>query len=462
MSTLLIKNGTVVTASDTYKADVFVVDEKVHTIGANLKETADKTIDATGCYLFPGGIDAHTHMELPFMGTFSSDDFETGTLAGLYGGTTTIIDFAIQTKGDSLNNALNQWHEKADGKAVGDYAFHIAVTDFNDKTREEIKEVIEKRGVNSFKTFMAYKNVFMVDDRQLVELMRELKKHGGILTTHAENGDIIDSLIQKNRREGNSAPRYHCLSRPAICEEEATGRVIDLAHAQENHPLYIVHMTCEESLNRVRLATLRNQKVFAETCIQYLVLDDSVYFQEGFEGAKYVMSPPIRKKKDQEALWAGINQNLVQTVATDHCPFCMNQKEMGKDDFSKIPNGAPGIENRMELLFDKGVRAGRISLSKYVDLAATAPAKIFGLFPKKGTIAVGSDADIVVFDPHQEHTLSAKTHHMRCDYNAYEGWKIKGKCRTTILRGAVAIEEGKAKVTKGFGKYLPRERWSLA
>ncbi len=459
---ILIKNGTVVTASDTYKADVFVVGEKVQTIGANLKETADKTIDATGCYLFPGGIDAHTHMELPFMGTFSSDDFETGTLAGLYGGTTTIIDFAIQTKGDSLNNALNQWHEKADGKAVGDYAFHVAVTDFNDKTREEIKEVIERRGVNSFKTFMAYKNVFMVDDRQLVELMKELRKQGGILTTHAENGDMIDSLIQENRLKGNLSPQYHCLSKPAICEEEATGRIIDLAHQQNDHPLYIVHMTCEESLNRVRLATLRNQKVFAETCIQYLVLDDSVYFQEGFEGAKYVMSPPIRKKKDQEALWAGINQNLIHTVATDHCPFCMEQKEMGKEDFSKIPNGAPGIENRMELLFDKGVRTGRITLNKYVDLTATAPAKIFGLFPKKGTIAVGSDADIVIFDPNQEHTISAKTHHMRCDYSAYEGWTIKGKCRTTILRGAVAIEEGKAKVEKGFGKYLPRGQWNPA
>ena len=221
-------------------------------------------------------------------------------------------------------------------------------------------------------------------------------------------------------------------------------------------------MTCEESLNRVRLATLRNQKVFVETCIQYLVLDDSVYFQDGFEGAKYVMSPPIRKKKDQEALWAGLNQNLVHTVATDHCPFCMEQKEMGKDDFSKIPNGAPGIENRMELSFDKGVRAGRISLNKYVDVTATAPAKIFGLYPKKGTIAVGSDADIVVFDPNQEQTISAKTHHMRCDYSAYEGWKIKGKCRTTILRGTVAVEEGKAKVGKGFGKYLPRKKWSLS
>jgi dihydropyrimidinase len=455
MSTLLIKNGTVVTATDTYEADIYVEGEKVHTIGKNLKVTADKTIDAKGCYVIPGGIDAHTHMELPFMGTFSSDDFESGTRAGLHGGTTTIIDFAIQTQGDTLTAALNQWHEKAGGKAVGDYAFHVAVTDFNPKTKAEIKDLIQKQGVTSFKTFMAYKGALMIDDRQMIELFRELKKYGGMLTTHAENGDLIDGLVADNVAQGNILPKFHPLSRPEIAEEEASGRVIDLAHQTES-PLYIVHMTCEGALNRVREATKRNQKVFVETCVQYLLLDDSLYDQ-GFEGSKWVMSPPLRKEKDQKALWNGINQNLVHVVATDHCPFCMDQKKMGEKNFAKIPNGAPGIENRMELMYSEGVAEGRFTLNKFVEVTSTAPAKIFGLFPQKGTIAVGSDADIVIFDPEASHKISAKTHHMNCDYSAYEGWEVKGKCRTTILRGTVAVDDGKFLLKKGFGKYLPRK-----
>jgi len=456
---ILIKNGKIITSSDQYEADLYIEGEKIKSIGWNLDPSVDKTIDASGCYLFPGGIDAHTHMELPFMGTHSNDTFESGTLAGLHGGTTTIIDFAIQTQGDSLQNALNQWHEKADGNAIGDYGFHVAVTDFNSDTKSEIKNLIEKQGVTSFKTFMAYKGALMIDDRQMLELMVELKIHGGILTTHAENGDMVDSLVAENKKRGNLSPQYHVLSRPPICEAEASGRVMDLAHSG-HHPLYIVHMTCEEALNRVRAATLRNQKVHVETCVQYLLLDDSLYFQDGFEGSKYVMSPPLRKKKDQEALWAGINQNLIHTVATDHCPFCMKQKEMGKDDFSKIPNGAPGIEHRMELLFSEGVKRGRISLNKFVDITSTAPAKIFGLMPKKGTIAVGSDADIVIFDPEVSHTITAEKHHMNCDYSAYEGWQVQGQCRTTLLRGKVVVDEGKATVEKGNGKYLFRKKFN--
>jgi len=457
MSSVLIKNGKIVTTTDQYEGDVYIVDEQVRAIGKNLDFSADKTIDAKGCFLFPGGIDPHTHMELPFMGTYSSDTFESGTLAGLYGGTTTIIDFAIQTQGDSLNAALNTWHEKADGKAVGDYAFHCAVTDFNDKTKTEIEDIITKRGVTSFKTFMAYKGALMVDDKQLLGLFSELRKHGGILTTHAENGDLVDSLIAKNLEEGNTSPQFHVLSRPALAEAEASGRIMDLAY-QGNDPLYIVHMTCEEALNRVREATLRNQKVNIETCVQYLLLDESLYFQEGFEGSKYVMSPPLRKKKDQEALWQGINQNLVHTVATDHCPFCMKQKEMGKNNFSKIPNGAPGVEHRMELMYSEGVEKGRISLNKFVDVTSTAAAKVFGLFPRKGTIAPGSDADIIIFDPNQNHTISAKTHHMNCDYSAYEGWKVKGKVRSTLLRGKVVVDEGKANIDAGYGQYLKRKK----
>ncbi|MFM8268878.1 MAG: dihydropyrimidinase [Pseudomonadota bacterium] len=458
MNKVIIRNGTVVTATDTFKADILVEGEKVTAISHQLKETAPKEVDASGCYVFPGGIDAHTHLDLPFMGTSSSDDFETGTLAALHGGTTTIIDFAFQTPGKSLKEGLDEWHQKAREKAVGDYAFHVAVVDFNDKTRLEIKDLIEKEGVTSFKTFMAYKGALMIDDRQMIGLMNEVKKWGGIVTVHAENGDLADSLIQMNREKGNKAPKYHALSRPEIVEAEATGRAIDIAYAG-NHPVYIVHMTCEGALNRVKEAAKRNQRVLVETCIQYLLLDDTYYDRPGFEGAKWVMSPPLRKPKDQEALWTSLEQGLVHVVATDHCPFCMKQKEMGKDDFSKIPNGAPGIENRMELLYSEGVEKKRISLNKFVEVNCTNPAKIFGLFPEKGTIAVGSDADLVIFDPRVEHTLSKETQHMNCDYSSYEGWKVKGKVKTVLLRGTIAIENGKAHIGKGFGKYLRRKKW---
>ncbi len=455
MSTLLIKHGTVVTSADSYQADVYIQNEKIRVIGTELQLEADQVIDASGCYLFPGGIDAHTHMELPFMGTTASDTFETGTLAGLHGGTTTIIDFAIQIQGDSLVNTLNKWHVKADGKAVGDYAFHVAVTDFNELTRREIQTLIEDRGISSFKTFMAYKGALMLDDNKIIALMNEVKKFGGIVTCHAEDGDLADSLVTENRAQGNMAPKYHATSRPPVVEAEATRRILDIAY-QGGHPLCIVHLTCEESLNWVRATTQRNQKTFVETCTQYLLLDDSVYLKENFDAAKYIMSPPLRKKKDQEALWAGINQNLIEVVASDHCPFCMGQKRMGEDDFSKIPNGAPGVENRMELLFSEGVLKNRISLNKFVELTATAPARIFGLFPRKGCIAVGSDADIVIFDPLVQHTISASTHHMNCDYNLYEGWQVTGKCRSTILRGTLAVDRGRSLIGKGFGKYIAR------
>ncbi len=459
MSTTLITNGTVVTAGDTFEADILISGETVQAIGKNLQVKADKVVDAKGCYVFPGGIDAHTHLDMPFMGTMSSDDFETGTLAALHGGTTSIIDFAFQVQGGTLNQALQTWHEKAKGKAAGDYAFHVVVVDFNDKSKAEIQGLIEKEGVTSFKTFMAYKGALMIDDRQMIGLMNEVKKHGGLVTVHAENGDLADSLIQLNRAAGNFAPKYHALSRPEIVEAEATGRAIDIAYAGD-HPLYVVHMTCEGALNRVREATKRNQRVLVETCVQYLLLDDSVYDRPGFEGSKWVMSPPIRKKKDQEALWNGLHQGLVHTVATDHCPFCMDQKKAGEKDFSKIPNGAPGIENRMELMFSEGVVKNRMTLNRFVEVNCTAPAKIFGLYPRKGTIAVGGDADLVIFDPKKQHKLSAETHHMRCDYSSYEGWQVTGKVRQVFLRGTLAIEDGKALVGKGFGKYLPRKKFN--
>ncbi|MBY0449238.1 MAG: dihydropyrimidinase [Cyanobacteria bacterium] len=457
----LIRGGTVVTASETTQADIWVQGESIVAIGNNLTSLFESqapdglVMDAEGCYVFPGGIDPHTHMELPFMGTYASDDFETGTRAGLYGGTTTIIDFAIQTQGKSLRDALETWYAKAAGKALGDYAFHVGVTDFNPETRAEIKDIIQKDGISSFKVFMAYKGALMVDDRQILQLMDEAGQYGGAVIAHCENGDMIDERVQKYRSQGKTEPKYHALAHPEIAEAEASGRFIDLAY-QGGHPCYIVHLTCEGALNRVREASRRNQTVFTETCIQYLLLDDTLYERPGFEGAQWVFSPPLRKPKDQAALWAGIDQGLIHTVATDHCPFCLEQKRMGEKDFSKIPNGAPGIEHRMELLYSEGVRTGKISLNQFVALTSTQAAKLFGLLPKKGTLSVGADADIVIFDPTEKHTISAKTHHHQCDYSAYEGWQLTGKTRTVLLRGHIAVDRGECFLEPGYGKYLPR------
>jgi len=330
----------------------------------------------------------------------------------------------------------------------------MAVTDFNDNTKPEVKEMVEKEGITSFKTFMAYKGALMIDDRQMVGLMQEVKKCGGMVTVHATNGDMIDFLIAKHRAEGKLSPLYHYLSQPEITEAEATGRFADMAY-HTGVPAYVVHMTCEGAVNHIRDAARRNQKVFVETCIQYLVLDASLY-EKDFDGAKWVMSPPLREKKDQATLWAGINQGTVQVVATDHCPFKWEQKKMGEKDFSKIPNGHPAIEHRMELLFSEGVNKGKISLNKFVEVTSTNPAKIFGMYPKKGTIGIGSDADLIIFDPNENHVISSKTHHMNVDYSAYEGWKLTGKCKTVLLRGNVAIDNGKLKIKKGYGQFIKR------
>ncbi|MEM9686355.1 MAG: dihydropyrimidinase [Bacteroidota bacterium] len=455
---IVIRNGHVVTASEHYDADVYIEGEQIVAIGKNLNYDAATTIDARGKLIFPGGIDPHVHLDMPFMGTYSSDDYETGTRAALYGGTTMVIDFILQTQGDTLYNALHTWQKKSEGKAVGDYSYHIAVTDFNDDVAKEVVQMIENEGITSFKTFMAYKGALMIDDGQMVQLMKVVEKNGGLVTVHATNGDMIDSLIAKNRAEGKLSPLYHYLSQPEVTEAEASGRFTDMLH-YTGCPGYIVHMTCEGALHAVRLATQRNQKVFVETCIQYLMLDASLY-ENGFEGAKWVMSPPLREKKDQAALWAGINQGLVQVVGTDHCPFLWEQKLLGKADFSKIPNGHPAIEHRMELLYSEGVYKRKISLTKYVEVAATNAAKIFGMYPRKGTLSIGSDADIVIFDPQKEHTISAATHHMNCDYSAYEGQKVTGKTETVILRGQVAIENGICKLAPGFGQFIPRGKTS--
>lgn len=453
---LLIKNGHIITASDDYIADIFIEGEKVHTIGKNLKNKADKTLDATGLLIFPGGIDPHVHLEMPFMGTFSSDTYSTGTLAALHGGTTMVIDFVLQTQGDSLSNALKAWKGRAEGNCYGDYSFHMAVTDYNEETAKEIKTMVDKEGITSFKTFMAYKGALMIDDGQMVELMKEVKRHGGMVTVHATNGDMIDALIARHRKEGKLSPLYHYLSQPEVTEAEASARFVDMAHYTGVQG-YIVHLTCEGALHAVRSSGHRNQDIWVETCVQYLLLDASLY-ERNFEGARWVMSPPLRQQKDQEALWAGINQGLVKVVATDHCPFKWEQKLMGKDDFSKIPNGHPGIEHRMELLYSEGVRKGRISANKFVEITATNPARLFGMYPRKGCIAVGSDADLVLFNPTKRHILSADSHHMNVDYSAYEGWEVTGKCEHIILRGSHAIDHGEVNIKPGHGQFIKRNK----
>ena len=455
---VLIKNGRIVTAAEDYIADLFIEEDKISAIGKNLPHKADKVIDATGKLVFPGGVDPHVHLEMPFMGTFSSDDYETGTRAALFGGTTTVIDFILQTQGDSLRNALKTWQKKSEGKAIGDYSYHMAVTDFNESVAKEVVEFIEEEGITSFKTFMAYKGALMIDDGQMVKLMKVVKEHGGLVTVHATNGDIIDGLIAKHLSEGKTAPLYHYLSQPEVTEAEASARFLDMLN-YTGCTGYIVHMTCEGALNAVRLATRRNQKVFVETCPQYLLVDASVY-EEDFEGAKWVMSPPIREKKDQAALWSGLQQNLVNVIGTDHCPFTWEQKLLGKEDFSKIPNGHPAIEHRMELIYSEGVDKGRISLNKFVEVNCTNPAKIFGMYPRKGTIAIGADADVVVFDPEKKHTISKDSHHMNADYSSYEGWEVTGKTETVLLRGNVAIEDGKCHLKPGSGQFIKRGKTS--
>jgi len=455
---VLIKNGRVITSSEDYIADIFIEGEKISAIGKDLNIPADEVMDANGKLIFPGGIDPHVHLDMPFMGTFSSDNYETGTTAALHGGTTMVIDFVLQTQGKSLYSALGEWQSRSDGNALSDYSFHMAVTDFNKDTKKEIGEMINKEGITSFKTFMAYKGALMIDDRMMIGLMNEVRDKGGVVTVHATHGDMIDFLIAKHREEGKLSPLYHYLSQPEITETEASGRFADMAY-YTGVPAYIVHMTCEGALNQIRRATERDQKVFVETCIQYLLLDASLY-EKDFEGAKWVMSPPLREKKDQKALWAGINQGLVQVVGTDHCPFTWEKKLMGEKDFSKIPNGHPAIEHRMELLYSEGVNKAKISLNKYVEVTSTNAAKIFGMFPQKGSIGIGSDADLVIFDPEKKHTLSVKTHHMNVDYSAYEGWEVTGKVETVFLRGKNVVDKGKLNISKGYGKFIKRNKVS--
>jgi dihydropyrimidinase len=451
----LIKSGTVVTATDQYKGDVLVEDEKVAVIGTSLDIDADRVIDAAAKYVLPGGIDVHTHLDMPFGGTTSADDFETGTRAAAFGGTTSVVDFAIQYRGQTLHHAWETWMKKAEGKAVVDYGFHMIMTDLNDQTEGEMDALV-RQGLTSFKLFMAYPGVFMLDDASIFKALLRTANNGGTICMHAENGGVIDVLVQRALAEGKTAPRYHALTRPARAEAEATHRAIALAEIA-GVPIYIVHLSAAEALEMVAEARDRGLPAFAETCPQYLFLSDDNYEEPDFDGAKYVMSPPLREKAAQDRLWRGLAFNDLQAISTDHCPFCMKeQKELGRNDFSRIPNGAPGIETRMSLVYDGGVRAGRISLNRFVELTSTSPARIFGLFPRKGTVAPGSDADIVVFDPNRTITLSAATLHMNVDYNPYEGRQVTGAADTVLSRGRLVIDNGKFVGRPGSGAFLKR------
>jgi dihydropyrimidinase len=457
MPTVLIQNGTVVNADSTTRADVLIDGAVIKEIRAGIPATAaDKVVDATGLLLLPGGIDAHTHLDMPFGGTNSADDFLTGTRAAAIGGTTTIVDFAIQARGTKMRTALDTWWKKAEGKACIDYGLHMIVTDLPDAGLEDMDDLV-REGVASFKLFMAYPNVLMVDDATIFKAMRQTAKNGALICMHAENGSVIDVIVQQALAEGKTAPIYHALTRPTQAEAEAVHRAIAMAE-MAGVPVYIVHLSSEDALNQVREARDRGLPAFAETCPQYLLLSlEDNMVDKGWEGAKYVFTPPLREKKNQPKLWDGLRKDNLQVVSTDHCPFCFeDQKALGIDDFTKIPNGGPGIENRLQLLHHHGVGQGNFSINRFVELVSTAPARIFGMYPKKGVLAPGSDADIVLWDQNAAHTISAATHHMRVDYSMFEGFKVRGNARDVYSRGELIVSKGEFIGTPGRGQYLRR------
>jgi dihydropyrimidinase len=456
----LFTHGTIVTASETYQADLLVDGERIAAIGRDLPADGATVVDASDHYLLPGGIDVHTHLDMPFGGTTSADDFHTGHVAAAFGGTTTHVDFVIQPKGASLSQALDLWHEKATGKACVDYGFHIAITDLTPAVLAEIPRLPEW-GVTSVKLFMAYKGALQVDDATLFAVFQETGPAGILAMVHAENGDAIDALIQQAVAAGDLAPKFHALTRPPELEGEATGRAIALA-AVAAAPLYVVHLTCDLALQAVKTAQARGQRVWAETCVQYFFFTAEDLARPGFEGAKYVCSPPFRTPRDHEALWGGVRDGTLSVVSTDHCPFnYATQKSLGRDNFAKIPNGIPAIEDRLMVLHQAGVRAGRISLNRFVELTATNPAKLFGLYPRKGSLVVGADADIVLFDPNRERTISAKTHHMRMDYNLFEGMTVRGVPTAVWVRGRQVIDGDRFTGAPGSGQFLRRDRFSV-
>lgn len=461
---ILIKHGTVVTASDTVAADVLIESEQIVLLGRDLPTAGHDVIDASGRLLLPGGIDVHTHLDLPFGGTSSSDDFLTGHRAAAFGATTTHIDFVIQPKGGTLHDGLATWHAKAQGRASIDYGFHLAITDLRDDVMAEIPTLVDE-GITSLKLFMAYKGLFQVDDTTLYRAMLTAAENGMLIMVHAENGDVIVQRRDKLLAEGRTEPKYHAIAQPAMVEAEATGRAVALA-GLANAPLYVVHMTCKESIEQLVLGREKGFPVMGETCTQYMFIFESDLARPGYEGAKFICSPPVRQPSDAEVLWKALASNTLQAVSTDHCPFWFEGgvmgripgKELGKPSFDKIPNGMPGIEDRMAVMWHHGVNAGRLSANRFVALTSTNPARIFGLYPRKGTIAVGSDADIVIWDPQKEHTISAATHHMNTDYNCYEGMRVTGWPERVLLRGRTLVDGDDWLATPGSGRFLKRGR----
>jgi len=454
---LVIRGGTVVNAGERFEADVKVEGRTIMEIGARLPKGANDTeIDAAGRYVLPGLIDPHVHMELPFMGTVSADDFETGPASGIAGGTTSIIDFCIPAPGTSLLAGLETWKQRA-AKATTDYSFHMAITGWGEHTADEMRAVVRDHGITSFKVFMAYKGAIMVDDHALYQVMKVAAETGAVVTVHAENGDVVWNLQQELLAKGLTGPEYHPVSRPSAVEGEATERALTMARLH-GATAYIVHMTCRESVQALERAKLAGQRCYGETCPQYLMLDDRVFDAPDFGGSAFVMSPPIRPRGlgHHQALWSGVANGMLDSIGTDHCPFTHEQKKMGIKDFTKIPNGAAGIEDRLAVLYTHGVAGGRFSLERLVELGSAAPARIFGL-TKKGAVAVGMDADLVVFDPAASRVLSAKTHHSRADRNIFEGQAVQGRVERTIVGGRVAFENGKLMAEKGSGRFIARK-----
>jgi dihydropyrimidinase len=456
---VLIRNGRVVTASDDYIADLYVEDETITLIGESLDMQADKVIDATGKYVLPGCVDPHTHLDMPFGGTVTIDDVESGQTAAAFGGTTCHVDFIIQGQGQRFAQALEDWRSKAAGKQLIDMGYHMAVTDLKSGGTLEELAALPEQGITSYKLFMAYKGALMVDDETLFRTMEVAAKTGALVMVHAENGDVIDVLVKEALAAGNTAPLYHALTRPPEAEGEATNRAIQLARLARA-PLYVVHVTCKESVEPIARARDKGWDIWGETCTQYFFnsLDDIA--KPNFEGAKYVYSPPVRDASNHEVLWDAVRSDALSVISTDHCAFLWDgQKTLGKDDFSKIPNGGPGLENRLQMIHEFGVRTGRISLNRMVELLATNPAKLFGLYPRKGGVTVGSDADLVIFDPEKQVTISAETHHSKSDYNLFEGTTVTGSPDIVLLRGRVLVENDELVASPGIGQFVPRARF---